>query len=50
MKISISYSQEEKKYVTLIADRVRKAGHEVWFEARSLCAVDNLIQKDQCRS
>jgi hypothetical protein len=45
MKVFISYTQEDKKYAVLIADRLREAGHEVWYDAWSLRAGDNLIEK-----
>lgn len=45
MKVFISYTQEDKKYASLIADRLRKAGHDVWYDTWSLRVGDNLIQK-----
>jgi hypothetical protein len=45
MKVFISYTQEDKKYASLIADKLREAGHEVWYDRWSLRVGDNLIQK-----
>jgi hypothetical protein len=45
MKVFISYSQKDKKYADLIAKRVKEAGHLVWFDAWTLRAGDNLINK-----
>ncbi len=45
MKVFISYTQEDKKYASLIADRLREAGHDVWYDTWALRAGDNLIQK-----
>ena len=45
MKVFISYTQEDKKYASLIADRLREAGHDVWYDKWSLRVGDNLIQK-----
>ena len=45
MKVFISYSQEDKKYASLIAERLRDAGHEVWYDAWALRLGDNLIEK-----
>lgn len=45
MKVFISYTQEDKKYASLIADRLRDAGHHVWYDTWALRAGDNLIQK-----
>lgn len=45
MKVFISYTQEDKKYASLIADRLREAGHEVWYDTWALRLGDNLIEK-----
>jgi len=45
MKVFISYTQEDKRYATLIANALEQAGHEVWYDKWSLRVGDNLIQK-----
>jgi len=45
MKVFISYSQRDKKYADLIANRLREAGHEVWYDTWTLKAGDNLLNK-----
>ena len=45
MKIFISYTQQDKKNADLIADKLRRAGHEVWFDGWKIKAGDNLIEK-----
>lgn len=45
MKIFISYSHQDKKWATLIADRVHGAGHEVWIDSWNVKIGDNLLNK-----
>jgi len=45
MKVFISYTQEDKNYASLIADKLREAGHDVWYDKWALRVGDNLIQK-----
>ena len=45
MKVFISYSQRDKKYADLIANKLREAGHEVWYDTWTLKAGDNLLNK-----
>lgn len=45
MKVLISHSYQDKKQAYLIADSLKSAGHEVWFEALSLKAGDNVLKK-----
>lgn len=45
MNVFISYSQRDKKYAELIANRLREADHRVWYDAWSLKVGDNLIDK-----
>lgn len=45
MKVFISYTQQDKKYAELIAQSLRDAGHEVWYDGWKLRAGDNLVEK-----
>lgn len=45
MKIFISYSQQDKKFADIIAERLKQAGHEVEFDVWRLRAGDNLLAK-----
>ncbi|MBP5981143.1 MAG: TIR domain-containing protein [Halomonas sp.] len=45
MKVFISYTHQDKKYAELIADRLRNAGHDVWYDGWKLKAGDNLVEK-----
>ena len=45
MKVFISHTSEDKKYADLIAERLRSAGHDVWYDSWKLRAGDNLINK-----
>ncbi|MDR4504495.1 MAG: TIR domain-containing protein [Candidatus Scalindua sp.] len=45
MKIFISYSSQDKKYASLLANKLQEANHEVWYDSWSLKAGDNLLKK-----
>ncbi len=45
MKIFISYSHQDKTHAALIAEQLKKAGHEVWYDSWSLKLGDNLLKK-----
>lgn len=45
MKVFISYTQQDKNHAELIADRLRQAGHDVWYDEWKLRVGDNLIEK-----
>lgn len=45
MKVFISYTQQDKKHADLIADKLRGAGHEVWYDGWKIKAGDNLLEK-----
>jgi hypothetical protein len=45
MKVFISYTQEDKNYASLIADKLRDAGHDVWYDKWALHVGDNVVQK-----
>jgi len=45
MNVFISYSQRDKKYAELIANRLREANHRVWYDTWTLKVGDNLIDK-----
>jgi hypothetical protein len=45
MNVFISYSQRDKTYAELIANRLREANHQVWYDAWTLKVGDNLIDK-----
>jgi hypothetical protein len=45
MKVFISYSHQDKKWASLIADNVRQAGHEVWIDSWNVKIGDNLLKR-----
>jgi len=45
VKVFISYSHQDKKWATSIADRVREAGHEVSIDSWNVKVGDNLLNK-----
>lgn len=45
MRVFISHSHQDKKYANLIAEALKVAGHEVWYDSWSLKAGDNLLKK-----
>ncbi|MBI5726961.1 MAG: TIR domain-containing protein [Ignavibacteriales bacterium] len=45
MKIFISYSQQDKRYADMIAERLKQAGYDVEYDVWRLRAGDNLLAK-----
>ncbi|MEW8599149.1 MAG: TIR domain-containing protein [Candidatus Thiodiazotropha sp.] len=45
MKIFISYSHQDKKWASMIADLLKQENHEVWIDSWSIKAGDNLLKK-----
>ncbi len=45
MKVFISHSHQDKKYANLIAEAIKGAGHDVWYDSWNLKLGDNLLKK-----
>lgn len=45
MKISISHTQQDKKYAEIISRTLRDAGHDVWYDSWKLRIGDNFVEK-----
>lgn len=45
MKVFISYAYEDRNYADLISNKLREAGHNVWYDAWTLNVGDNIVEK-----
>ena len=45
MRIFVSYSHQDKPFVDLIVERLKRAGHEIWIDSLKLRPGDNISRK-----
>jgi hypothetical protein len=45
MRIFVSYSHQDKPFVDLIVERLKRAGHEIWIDSLKLKPGDNISRK-----